>query len=332
MKSKFPVVLALAAVVAALGYAGWRHAGALRAEALPDDVTVANGRIEVERVDVSAKLAGRVATIAVREGDYLAKGAPVAELDQTQTRAELAAAEAEVERAFQAVAQARAAVASRAAELALAEVQLRRAEELRTRDFASQAEADQRLAARNVAAAAVDAAEAAVGGADAARKVAEAQVAQIRSRLDDLTLTAPIAGRVEYKLVQPGEVVAAGGRVVTLLDLTDVSMTVFLPTSSAGRVRLGGEARIVLDAGPEFVIPATVTFVAAEAQFTPKTVETSAEREKLMYRVKVGIAPDLLGRYRDYVKAGLTGVAYVGLGPDVAWPERLAPRLPDAGS
>lgn len=332
MKSKLPVVLAVVAVAAALGYFGWRQAGTLRAEALPENVTVANGRIEVERVDVSAKLAGRVATIAVREGDYLDKGAPVAELDQVQTRAELAAAEAEVERALQGVAQARAAVASREAELALAEVQLKRSEELRDRDFASQAEADQRLAARNVAAAAVDAAKAAVGGADAARKVAEADVARIRAVLADLVLTAPIAGRVEYKLVQPGEVVAAGGRVVTLLDLTDVSMTVFLPTSSAGRVRLGGEARIVLDAGPDYVIPATVTFVAAEAQFTPKTVETAAEREKLMYRVKVGIAPQLLARYRDYVKAGLTGVAYVGLGPDVVWPERLAPRLPDAGT
>jgi HlyD family secretion protein len=138
-----------------------------------------------------------------------------------------------------------------------------------------------------------------------------------------------VAGRVEYKLVQAGEVVAAGGRLVTILDLTDVYMTIFLPTGEAGRVALGSEARIVLDAVPRSVFPATVSFVAAEAQFTPKTVETANEREKLMYRVKLAIDPKLLETYRDYVKAGLTGNAYVRIAAAAVWPERLALRLPD---
>ena len=117
--------------------------------------------------------------------------------------------------------------------------------------------------------------------------MAEAQVAQIKAMLRDMTLSTPVAGRVEYKLVQAGEVVGAGGRLVTILDLTDVFMTIFLPTGEAGRVALGSEARIVLDAAPNYVFPATVSFVAAEAQFTPKAVETANEREKLMYRVKL---------------------------------------------
>ena len=299
-------------------------------QTLPADIAQANGRIEVQRVDVSAKIPGRIASITVREGDLVGEGQVIAVMDETEIRAELAAAKAAVERAIQGIAQARATTASREADLALADVQLKRSMDLRRNDYASQAEIDQRRAARDVAAAAVEAAKAVIGDAEAARKVAEANVMQVEARLVDMTLRAPVAGRVEYRLVEPGEVVGAGGKVVTLLDLSDVYMTVFLPTASVGQVRLGSEARIVLDAAPDYVIPATVSFVAAEAQFTPKTVETTDERAKLMYRVKVSIPIELLRQYRDYVKSGLTGNAYILLGSSGAWPDRLQPRLPDA--
>jgi HlyD family secretion protein len=104
---------------------------------------------------------------------------------------------------------------------------------------------------------------------------------------------------------------------------------VFLPTSEVGRVALGSEARIVLDATPQYVVPANVSFVAGEAQFTPKYVETRNEREKLMYRVKLKIDPKLLDTYRDYVKAGLTGTATVKVAVDAAFPEALTLRLPE---
>ncbi len=145
-----------------------------------------------------------------------------------------------------------------------------------------------------------------------------------------MTLKTPVSGRVEYRLARAGEVLAAGGRVVTILDLTDVFMTIFLPTSQAGRVAHGSEARIVLDAAPSYVVPATVSFIAAEAQFTPKAVETSNEREKLMYRVKLAIDPKLLETYRDYVRAGLTGNAYVRTERAAEWPANLTPKLPPA--
>jgi HlyD family secretion protein len=298
----------------------------------PDHVVEANGRIEVRRVDVSTKIPGRVASILVREGDLVSEGQVIATLDETEIRAEVAAAKASVDRAFHGVIQARATTASREADLALAEIQLKRSMDLRERDFTSQAETDQRKATRDVAVAAVEAAKAAIGDAEAARKVADANVAQIEARIADMTLKAPVAGRVEYRLVEPGEVVAAGGKIVTLLDLTDVYMTIFLPTSSVGQVRLGSEARIILDAAPNYVVPASVSFVAAEAQFTPKTVETADERAKLMYRVKVSVPVDLLRQYRDYVKSGLTGEAYVRLGATGDWPEWLRPRLPDERS
>jgi HlyD family secretion protein len=106
-------------------------------------------------------------------------------------------------------------------------------------------------------------------------------------------------------------------------------MSVFLPTSQAGTQALGAEARLALDAAPGFVSPAPVSFVAAEAQFTPKVVETANEREKLMYRVKLRIPATLLDQYQDYVKAGYTGDAYLRLDPARDWPPDLEIRLPD---
>ena len=172
------------------------------------------------------------------------------------------------------------------------------------------------------------AAEAQLALADAAIDAAKAQVESVRSRLDDSALKTPINGRVLYRLAEPGEVLPAGGKVFTVLNLTDASMTIFLPTLQAGRLRIGDEARIVLDAIPEYTIPASVSFVSPEAQFTPKEVETRTEREKLMFRVKVRINPTLLAKHGAIMKTGVPGGAYVRLGSDVAWPEQLQVRLP----
>ncbi|GER08469.1 hypothetical protein JCM17843_27790 [Kordiimonadales bacterium JCM 17843] len=133
---------------------------------------------------------------------------------------------------------------------------------------------------------------------------------------------------MQYRLAQPGEILAAGGKVISLLDLMDVYMDVYLPTDEAGRLRYGAEARIILDAAPQYVIPAHVDFVASEAQFTPKYVETASEREKLTFRVKLQIAPEILENYQDVVKTGVPGVAVVRVDPEAEWPEALAVKLP----
>jgi HlyD family secretion protein len=106
-------------------------------------------------------------------------------------------------------------------------------------------------------------------------------------------------------------------------------MTIFLPARQAGRVAIGAEARIIFDAAPDLVIPASVSFVAPSAQFTPKEVETRTEREKLMFRIKVRIAPELLQQYIEKVKTGVPGVAYVRLDQTATWPIHLHVRLPD---
>jgi len=157
---------------------------------------------------------------------------------------------------------------------------------------------------------------------------AQATIDRIQSDINDSTLKAPRAGRVQYRVSQPGEVLSAGGKVLNMIDLGDVYMTFFLPTDWAGRVKLGAKARIVLDAAPQFVIPAKVTFVADVAQFTPKTVETAEERQKLTFRVKAHIPPDVLRKYVRDVKTGLPGMAYVQLDPEAEWPAHLEVRLP----
>lgn len=326
---RITAILIIVAVLAgaAGGYAYWRQAEASR---VPLGLARANGRIEIERVDVATKYAGRLAEVRVDEGAFVNRGDIVVRLDTTESAAQLAAAKAAVRRAHQSGARAQADVALREAELKLAEAELRRSAELVRTNAATQADLDRRTAQRDVAKASLEGAKVAVEDAKAATDVAEAQVAQIEAVIADMSLKAPVSGRVEYRLAQAGEVVGAGGRVLTLLDFNDVHMTMFLPTNQVGRVALGSDARIVLDGAPDHVIPAKVVFVAGEAQFTPKFVETANEREKLMYRIKLHIDPQLLEVYRGYVKAGMTGNAYVKIRSDATWPANLAPRLPDA--
>jgi HlyD family secretion protein len=163
--------------------------------------------------------------------------------------------------------------------------------------------------------------------AEAAVEAARATIESINADITDSILTSPRDGRVQYRVAQPGEVLSAGGRVLNLVDLEDVYMTFFLPTRQAGRIAIGSEARIVLDAAPQYVIPARVSFVADVAQFTPKTVETQDEREKLMFRVKAQIPPELLRKYIQHVKTGLPGRAYVRVDPKAEWPPSLSGTL-----
>ena len=155
-----------------------------------------------------------------------------------------------------------------------------------------------------------------------------AMVARLQADIDDSQLKAPRAGRVQYRVTQPGEVLGAGGNVLNLVDLTDVYMTFFLPERQAGRVALGSEVRLVIDAAPQYVIPARVSYVASVAQFTPKSVETANEREKLMFRVKARLDPELLSKHLQQVKTGVPGMAYLRLDPDAEWPAHLAIKVP----
>ena len=159
-------------------------------------------------------------------------------------------------------------------------------------------------------------------------KAADANVERLQAQFNDTTITSPVRGRVQYRLIEPGAVLSAGGRIATVLDLSDVYTTIFLPASVAGQLKIGDEARVVFDAAPQYVFPATVSFVAPESQFTPKTVETQSEREQLYFRVKLK-APLPLLVTEEQVKAGLRGMGYVRVDPAAVWPAWLAVKAPN---
>ncbi|MEP0322121.1 MULTISPECIES: HlyD family efflux transporter periplasmic adaptor subunit [Alphaproteobacteria] len=326
MRWKRTVLLLIGAVIlAGGGYAVWIN---LRAAALPPGFAQSNGRLEAERVDIATKFPARVDEVLVKEGDTVTAGQVLVRMDTAELEAQLREAEASIQENEQLLDQAITLLAQRKSELTLAEQEYERSRILGEKGYTTTEKVQQRLSAKAAAEAGVNSAVAGIERAKAAVAAAVARAERIRENLKDYVLTAPRDGRIQYRLAQPGEVLGAGSRVLTLLDLTDVYMTIFLPTKDVGTLEIGAEARIVPDAAPENVVPATVSFVASEAQFTPKYVETESEREKLMFRVKVRLPPEILRLYSQRVKAGITGVAYVRLSPDAQWPDDLAVNLP----
>lgn len=295
---------------------------------LPDGFVSGNGRVEAEQVEIAPKTPGRVDRVLAAEGSLVEAGALLVEMDTDELEAALDRARAEVALAEQSKAEARAIVLQRKSELRLAEHELARARRLLASDHVPEALFDEKETARDVAKAVLGASEARVATATSQIAAAEAEVRRIATQIDDSTLFAPMPGRVLYRLAEPGEVVSAGGAILTLLSLEDVYMEVFLPAREAGLLPIGAEARIVLDALPEYAIPAVVTFVSPEAQFTPKQVETLDEREKLVFRVRVRIPPELIAGRIEHVKTGLRGIAVVRIDRTAAWPERLEQRIP----
>jgi HlyD family secretion protein len=294
--------------------------------ALPPGIAAGNGRLEATEIDVATKVAGRLASVAVREGDDVVGGQVLATLDVDDLKAQLRASRAQVAQARAAVAESRAALAGSASQQKLARLTLVRTEQLVKRGFVSGERLDRDQTALQAADAAADAARGRLREAGEAVAAAEARVDALAVTIADAALKAPVGGRVLYRLAQPGEVLAAGGKVVTLLDLSDVYLSLYLPTDEAGKVALGSSARIVLDALPGEVIPARVVFVAPRSQFTPKEVETRSEREKFMFRVKVQVEPEWLAAHADMAKPGMPGMAYVLTSPGTPWPPELTPR------
>ncbi|QXE91794.1 HlyD family secretion protein [Geomonas subterranea] len=342
------ILIAAAVVLMLLGLILWQQFGRRNVD---DGIVSGNGRIEAVEIDVGPKSPGRVREILVREGDFVRSGETVALMDSEVLEAQHREAQAQLVKARNAVltsksemtqrasekAAAQAVVAQREAELALAGKRVTRSTTLAREGATSQQEADDDLARLASARASTAAARAQEAAAEAAVATARqkvlgevsnvaavgATVQRIEADMRDARLKSPRDGRVQYRVAQPGEVVAAGGRVLSLVDLSDVYMTFFLPTAAAGRVPLGTEVRIVLDAAPRYVIPARVSFVSDVAQFTPKTVETASEREKLMFRVRAQLPVELLKKHITQVKTGLPGMAYVRLDGNRPWPAHL---------
>ncbi|WP_041789972.1 HlyD family secretion protein [Rhodoferax ferrireducens] len=346
LKTAITSALLLAAAAAALlGWGPWREQG------LGEGFVSGNGRIEATEIAIATKLAGRVERILVAEGEFVKAGQPLAQMQIESLQAQREEALARLQQAQQAVSGAEvqvaqqeanyqatlAVVAQRESDLDTAQRRLPRSEKLAQEGFfSSQLLDDDRAKVRSLQASVsaaksqakaaqvgISAARNQISGAQANVRALEATLARIDVELADSELKSPRDGRVQFLVAQPGEVLGGGGRVLNLVDLSDVYMTFFLPETVAGRVALGSDVRIVLDAAPQFVIPAKVSFVASTAQFTPKTVETASERQKLMFRVRAQIDPGLLQRHLEQVKTGLPGVAWLKLDSKAQWPSHL---------
>jgi len=332
MKIQRPVIILAAAVVliggGCAGYYAWRQ---YRASQLPVGIVSVNGRVEATQVDISTKIPGRVIEIVPHEGDMVSPGEIVARIDTSETGAQLHQAQASAELARQTLTTRQAEVTSDEAQLQLANEEMRRTATLVEKGWSTHELFDQRQQKVKSAAASLRAAQSQVDEARATVKTADAKVEELQAVVDDSTIKSTVLGRVQYRLVEPGAVLPPGGKIATVIDLGDVYTTVYLPGPQAGRLRVGNDssdARLVLDAYPEYVFPANVSFVAPESQFTPKTVEVQSEREQLMFRVKLQKPPGVLKGMEEQIKSGLRAMAYVKLDPAVDWPARLAVKLP----
>jgi HlyD family secretion protein len=316
---KWSIVLVAVAVVALLGVRYWNA----RKAALPEGIASGNGRVEAKLVDVAAKEPLRVAGVLVDEGALVAPGQVVVRLDTTTLEAEMAKAQASIAEAQEKLALANASIVKQESEIDLATIELDRSRKLVAEGAGSQRETDVRKTKLETTQAALAESEAMLETAKRQVEVTRAEAATVQTRIDDATLRSPVAGRVLYRLAEPGEVLGPGGKALTLVNLEDVYMEIFLPAEQAAKVKIGAEGRITVDYDPSRAVAGYVSFVSPEAQFTPKQVETRSEREKLMFRVKIQLPRELAAQYVGRIKTGIRGVGYVKLDDAARWPARL---------
>lgn len=296
---------------------------------LPAGIVQANGRIEAEQIDISSKIAGRVKTMFASEGELVSPNQILAVLDTSELNASLAHMQANLASAEESVLEGQAMAKQSQNRVQLAKKELARIAPLMNSGGVSRQTYDARETEVQNSIAAQAAATAHLHTLEKNALASKAQVDLIQSQIDDCTLRSPTRGRVLYRLAENSEVVAAGSPVLTIVDLSNVFMEVFLPASSSARLAIGAEARLKLDILPEYTIPASVVFVSPEAQFTPKQVETKSDRENLMFRIKLKVPQELVEKHIEKVKTGVRGDAYVQVSDIDDWPEWLMVNLPD---
>lgn len=286
---------------------------------LPETLIAGNGRVEADEVDISSEYAGRITVLDFEEGDDVKDGAVMARLETARLEAMLDAARARAEKAEAAIAAADAVIAGRKSDLAFQVSELARAQKLTDREVTSKDRLEQAQTMKDTAEAALQQARAQLAVARAEARGADATVRELEIRLRDMVVRAPRNGRILYKLAERGEVLAPGGKVATLVDMDAVYMTIYVPEEKAGKIRIGDDARIVADALAETPFKASVSYVSDEAEFTPKEVQTTEERQKMVFRVKLRAADNA----DRLLKPGMPGTGYIKLDADAQWPENL---------
>lgn len=313
------ILVVVVAVVGLAGFQIWRSTQ----QVVPKGIAYGNGRVEAKLVDIAAKEALRVKEILVDEGKLVMPGEVLVRMDTATLESQLAEAEAAVAAAEERTAASKSTIVRRESEAELAQSELERTQKLFAKKVTTQEDLDRRTAAGKVTKATLEEANASLRTAQQQVEVAQRNVATIQTKIDDATLVSPVKGRVLYRLAETGEVLPPGGKALTLVNLEDVYMEIFLPANQASGLKIGDEARITVDHVPGKAAAGFVSFVSPEAQFTPKQVETRSERDKLMFRVKIRVPDELVTGYIERIKTGVRGVSYVKVDPDAVWPSWL---------
>lgn len=304
-----PVVL----VLGLGGFALWHFVLAPRSEA---PGLVASGTVEATDAQLGFQAPGRIAELTPREGDRVAAGAEIARLDASELDARRAQAAAQVEAARaqlnellagsrrEELAQGRTALAAADARVADAERDAERAQTLLAGRAVSREALDKATLAvdlarrqRDQAAEQLNLLEQGprperIAAARAQVAQAEAAVATFDATLANSRIQAPFAGVVTLRHREPGEIVGAGAAVVTLMNPDDRWVRIYVPENRLGQVAIGQAAEISSDTFPGKRYAGEVAFIASSAEFTPKNVQTTEERVKLVYAVKVRITGD----------------------------------------
>jgi HlyD family secretion protein len=270
---------------------------------------VASGHVEATDVRISTKVAGRLQSFSLQEGDVVAVGQELGRIDPIDLRLALQQAKAERDQAAaelrlrragtrkEEIAEQQAQVQSAQADLEAAERDLERMQDLLGRGSGTTKARDDAQTRRDMTGARLSAMKQAlarlrsgsrVEEIDAARArlaAAEARIAQLEQQIQDATISSPLAGVVTEKIAEPGELLQAGSGLCVISDLAHAWLTVYVPETDLGRIRIGQEAEVVTDARE--TRRGSVSFMASEAEFTPKNVQTRDERVKLVYRVKI---------------------------------------------
>jgi HlyD family secretion protein len=272
---------------------------------------VASGHVEATQVRVATKVAGRLESLSMAEGDRVQAGQELARIDGTDLRLSLQQAKAERDQAAaelrlrlagarkEDIGEAEAQRARVATDVASANRDLERMQALLDKGSGTAKARDDAQARRDMAASQLKASGEALArlragsrveekeGARARVAAAEARIAQLEQQLKDAVIQSPVSGVVTEKVAEKGELLQPGAPVGEVTNLADAWLTVYLPETDLGRIRIGQPAEVTTDGGQKRT--GKVSFVASQAEFTPKNVQTRDEREKLVYKVKIAL-------------------------------------------
>jgi len=297
-----PFLLALAPLLAACGSSD------------DDGAIVTSGHVEATEVRISTKVAGTLLARSVDEGDVVEPGREIARIDTVDLELTLATARAERAQAAadlslrragyrrEEIAEAEAHVAQATADLEAASKDLVRMESLLAAGSGTEKSRDDARTRRDVEQARLQAAheqlrklragfrteEIEVAAAHVA--AAEARIAQLEQNIRDASIVSPTRGIVTAAIAEPGELLAAGSPIVVITDLAGAWLNVYVDEPSLGQIRLGQPVEVRTDGGEQR--QGRITFIASQAEFTPKNVQTRDERVKLVFKLKVGLSND----------------------------------------